>query len=460
MLVFEDRLDAGRHLAGKLDLLRAEDVVVLGLPRGGVPVAAVVAEALSAPLDVIVVRKLGVPFQPELAMGAIGEDGTRVVDRTMVARARVTDEALEAVERRERAVLDDRVERLRRGRPRIDLRGRVAVVVDDGIATGSTARVACRVARQLGAQRVVLAVPVAPADTLAHLPEAETVVCVSAPRYFRAVGAHYEDFSPTTDAEVVALLEQADRRMRLLDAVGASDGTSDGASDGASDEDTDEDVVIPAGRVAIQGHLRMPRGASGVVVFAHGSGSSRHSPRNRYVADVLHAAGLGTLLLDLLTAEEEHDRAKVFDIPLLAGRLVSATDWLGGRRDTAASRVGYFGASTGAGAALWAAAEPDTRVVAVVSRGGRPDLAAPRLADVRVPTLLVVGGADDVVLELNRQARSELVRCASELAVVPGATHLFEEPGTLARAALLARDWFVRHLAEGQAGAATGRRSG
>ena len=221
MLVFEDRVDAGRHLVGKLDLLRGEDVVVLGLPRGGVPVAAVVAEALRAPLDVIVVRKLGVPFQPELAMGAIGEGGMRVVDRSMVARARVTDEELEAVERRERAVLDARVERLRRGRPRVDLRGRVAVVVDDGIATGSTARVACLVARQLGAQRVVLAVPVAPADTLAHLPEAETVVCVSAPRYFRAVGAHYEDFSPTTDDEVVALLEQADRRFRLLDAVGA-----------------------------------------------------------------------------------------------------------------------------------------------------------------------------------------------------------------------------------------------
>jgi putative phosphoribosyl transferase len=448
MLVFEDRLDAGRHLVGKLDFLRGEDVVVLGLPRGGVPVAAVVAEALRAPLDVIVVRKLGVPFQPELAMGAIGEGGLRVVDRAMVARARVTDDELEAVERRERAVLDARVERLRCGRPRVDLRGRVAVVVDDGIATGSTARVACLVARQLGARRVVLAVPVAPADTLAHLPEAETVVCVSAPRYFRAVGAHYEDFSPTTDDEVVALLEQADRRFRVPDAVGSSDG------------DTDEDVVIPAGRVAIEGHLRVPQGASGVVVFAHGSGSSRHSPRNRYVADVLHAAGLGTLLLDLLTPEEEHDRRKVFDIPLLAGRLGFATGWLGTRQDTAGCRVGYFGASTGAGAALWAAAEPDARVAAVVSRGGRPDLAAPRLKDVRVPTLLVVGGADDVVLELNRQAREDLSACTSELAVVPGATHLFEEPGTLAQAALLARDWFARHLAEGRAGEATGRRSG
>ncbi|MEW1953461.1 phosphoribosyltransferase family protein [Terrabacter sp. NPDC080008] len=436
MVVFEDRQDAGSRLVGQLGFLDGEDVVVLGLPRGGVPVAAVVARALGAPLDVIVVRKLGVPFQPELAMGAIGEGGTSVVDRHMVRRARVSEEELEAVEGRERAVLQARVQRLRQGRPRVDLRGRVAVVVDDGIATGSTARVACQVARELGAARVVLAVPVAPADTLARLPEADEVVCVSAPARFRAVGAHYEDFSPTSDDEVVALLKEADRRSSRASGVAADPAV----------RDSDEDVVIPSGQVRIEGHLRVPPGATGVVVFAHGSGSSRHSPRNRYVADVLHQAGLGTLLLDLLTPEEEGDRAKVFDIALLAGRLRDATDWLAQRQETAACRVGYFGASTGAGAALWAAAEPGSRVGAVVSRGGRPDLAGQRLADVRAPTLLVVGGDDRVVLALNREALAELRNCPSELAVVPGATHLFEEPGTLARAAELARDWFVAHL--------------
>src|SRR5690349_22225852 len=233
MVVFEDRRDAGSQLVDELGFLKGEDLVVLGLPRGGVPVAAVVAEALDAPLDVIVVRKLGVPFQPELAMGAIGEGGVSVVDARMVRRARVTDEELEAVEARERAVLDARVERLRRGRPRTDLRGRVAVVVDDGIATGSTARVACLVARRLGAERVVLAVPVAPPDTLAHLPEADEVVCVSAPAHFRAVGAHYDDFSPTSDDDVVALLQQADRRSRVAGAARATDC------------DVDEDVAIP-----------------------------------------------------------------------------------------------------------------------------------------------------------------------------------------------------------------------
>lgn len=436
MVAFEDRHDAGSQLAGKLEFLRGEDIVVLGLPRGGVPVAAVVACTLDAPLDVIVVRKLGVPVQPELAMGAMGEGGTEVVDRHMLRRARVSDEDLAAVEARERAVLETRVKRLRQGRPRVDLHSRVAVVVDDGIATGATARVACRVARELGAARVVLAVPVAPADTLARLPEADEVVCVSAPAHFRAVGAHYEDFSPTTDEEVVHLLEQADRRSRHDGGVATSPC------------DVDEDVLVPAGSVTIEGHLRVPQHARGVVVFAHGSGSSRHGPRNRYVAGVLQDAGLGTLLLDLLTPEEERDRRKVFDIPLLADRLASATAWLARRADTATCRVGYFGASTGAGAALWAAAGPDSRVAAVVSRGGRPDLAEPRLADVRVPTLLVVGGDDDVVLELNRQARAGLRHCPSELTVVPGATHLFEEPGTLSRAAALARDWFVEHLVE------------
>jgi putative phosphoribosyl transferase len=182
------------------------------------------------------------------------------------------------------------------------------------------------------------------------------------------------------------------------------------------------------------------------VVFAHGSGSSRHSPRNRYVAAVLNQAGLGTLLFDLLTPYEEHDRANVFDIDLLARRLVDVTHWLRLQPDAADLPVGYFGASTGAAAALWAAAEPDAEIAAVVSRGGRPDLAGPRLAAVTAPTLLIVGGDDTVVLDLNRQAQARL-HCENHLTVIPGATHLFEEPGTLKAAAVAACDWFTSHLA-------------
>lgn len=207
----------------------------------------------------------------------------------------------------------------------------------------------------------------------------------------------------------------------------------------------EEEADIPCGEVRLRGSLHLPSPCEAVVVFAHGSGSGRHSPRNRYVASVLQDAGLGTLLLDLLTPDEEAVRANVFDIALLAGRLMTASGWLGTRHDTSSSRVGYFGASTGAGAALWAAAEAGARVAAVVSRGGRPDLAGPRLAAVRAPTLLIVGGDDSHVLDLNRQAMARM-QAPTRLEVVPGATHLFEEPGTLARAAALAAEWFTQYL--------------
>lgn len=209
MLMFDDRAEAGRRVAECLDHLRGLDVVVLGLPRGGVAVAFEVAAAFGAALDVIVVRKLGVPFQPELAMGAIGEGGFRVVDPAVVERAHVTTDELAAVEGRERGVLESRVARFRSGRARLDLHGRVAVIVDDGVATGSTARVACEVARHLGAARVVLAVPVAPAEAVRDRLGADEVVCVSTPTSFYAVGQAYRDFSPTSDERVVALLDEA-----------------------------------------------------------------------------------------------------------------------------------------------------------------------------------------------------------------------------------------------------------
>ncbi|GGH90861.1 phosphoribosyltransferase family protein [Arthrobacter liuii] len=432
MVAFHDRPDAGRRLGKRLAPLRGGDVVVLGLPRGGVPVAFEVAKALEAPLDVIVVRKLGVPFQPEVAMGAIGEGNVRVLDQRTISMARISQEDLQQVERQERALLESRVARFRQGRRRVDLAGRTAVIVDDGIATGSTARVACQVARRQGAAKVILAVPVAPARAIVELKEPDDIVCLLSPQDFQAVGYYYHDFSPTEDGEVVQLLDAA-----------ASPPYQRGVQGG--DGSLEDDVEISDGRVVLPGSLYLPARCDGTVLFAHGSGSSRHSPRNRFVASVLHGAGLGTLLLDLLTPEEEVNRANVFDIGLLARRLSSATHWLEARHDGSAGRIGYFGASTGAGAALWAAAEPGAQVAAVVSRGGRPDLASPRLAAVKAPTLLIVGGADTQVLALNRQAMARM-QAPTRLEIVPGATHLFEEPGTLATAATLAADWFRQYL--------------
>ena len=214
MFAFADRADAGRQLAQRLQHLRGQDVVVLGLPRGGVPVAYEVAVALDAPLDVIVVRKLGVPSQPELAMGAIGEGEVRLVNGAVMAHAGISDSSLQAVESRERSLLEARVTQLRRGRERARLDGRTAVVVDDGIATGSTARVACEVARRLGAERVLLAAPVAPAHLSPKAAGADEVVCVSTPERFLAVGRHYRDFSATSDEEVTALLDAAAQRRQ------------------------------------------------------------------------------------------------------------------------------------------------------------------------------------------------------------------------------------------------------
>jgi putative phosphoribosyl transferase len=209
-------------------------------------------------------------------------------------------------------------------------------------------------------------------------------------------------------------------------------------------------VRVGAGWVTLEGNLSVPDGARGVVLFAHGSGSGRHSPRNRFVAQQLASAGVGTLLIDLLTEEEEqaemYTRHLRFDIGLLAGRLVGATDWLAADARTAALSVGYFGASTGGGAALVAAAERPERVAAVVSRGGRPDLAGDVLPRVTAPTLLIVGGDDEPVIEMNRWALERLSSPAKRLEIIPGASHLFEEPGALEEVARLAADWFTHYL--------------
>jgi len=437
VVMFRDRVDAGRQLAERLKRsLGDEDVVVLGLPRGGVPVAFEVARELDAPLDVIVVRKLGVPYQPELGMGAIGEDGVRVLNDQVLAMVGVGEDEVAEVERSERAELERRAKRFRGDQPRTSLVGRTAIVVDDGIATGSTARAACQVARAHGASRVILAVPVAPLSSLRSLAEtADELVCLATPEPFFAVGQFYGNFSQTADEEVVELLERAATRTAAPPAAVSVDPPV-----------RDEDVVVEIGAVRLVGHLTVPEECAGLVVFAHGSGSSRHSPRNRSVANALNSAGLGTLLFDLLTPDEEFERAAVFDIELLADRLGGVTRWLEAQPEARGLRIGYFGASTGGAAALWAAAQPSSSIAAVVSRGGRPDLAGSLLDQVRAPTLLIVGGRDEVVLELNRQAQMQL-HCESQLAVLPGATHLFEEPGALEDVSRLASDWLLSHLA-------------
>ncbi|MFF8941533.1 phosphoribosyltransferase family protein [Streptomyces sp. NPDC014864] len=428
---FENRADAGRRLARRLDYLRGTGAVVLGVPRGGVPVAFEVARCLGAPLDVVVVRKLRVPWQPELGFGAIGEHGVRALDADVLRESGLSRAERETVEQAERAELERRTVRCRAGLAPASLEAGTAVVVDDGLATGAAVEAACRVARTRGAVRVVLAVPVAPERALPHLRTvADQIVCLQALRHVGSLGAWYRDFPRVTDEDVAALLSEADRSVPATRVPAAPARPS-----------PDREVAVPAGRARLAARLTLPTSARAVVTFAQGSGSSRHSPANRYIADALQRAGLGTLLLDLLTEDEERNRHNVFDILLLARRLDAAARWL--RRETALP-VSYLGVSTGAGAALEAAASDDD-IRAVVSRGGRPDLASPAaLARVRAPTLFVVGGLDTRVLSLNRLA-ADWMHCDHRVAVVPDATHHFTEPGALEAVAELARDWFTAH---------------
>ncbi|HET9894651.1 MAG TPA: phosphoribosyltransferase family protein [Streptosporangiaceae bacterium] len=446
---FSDRADAGQRLAPRLAHLRGNDVVVLGLPRGGVPVAFEVARALGAPLDVIVVRKLGVPYQPELAMGAIGEGGIRVENDEVIRRAGVTNVELSSVERRELADLDQQARRFRAGRSQVNLAGRTVIIVDDGIATGSTASAACQVARRQGAAKIIMTAPVgAPESIYALRAVADEVICLDAPPFFTAVGTWYDDFSHVPDADVANLLERAAAEGP---ARGNSTATPPGGTQSAQRNSPgaarDDPVEVAAGSVMLAGHLTVPERGCGIVVFVHGSGSSRHSPRNRYVADQLHDAGLGTLLFDLLTSREELDRVNVFDVERLASRLTAVTSWLREQPGCLDAPIGYFGASTGSAVALWAAAEPGADIAALVSRGGRPDLAKARLAAVRSPTLLIAGEKDEPTLGLNRAAQNWL-RCENELVIVPGATHLFEEPGALQAVTRLTREWFTNRFTD------------
>ena len=449
--LFRDRRDAGQKLARHLRRYADASPIVLGLPRGGVPIAYEVARALGAPLDVCVVRKIGAPFEPELGIGAVAEDDAVWVNREAMALVGVSERELRQLIAEKRAEVEERVRRFREGAPPIDVRGRLVLVVDDGIATGGTAHAAIVTLRARGADRIVLAVPVGAAESLGELASvADEVVCPHPEQVFYAVGQWYEDFEATTDDDVVELLRRAkaERAQQIASPTTAS-GPSSQPLSARMRETMRRNVQIPVGDRMLEGQLTVPALAKGLVLFAHGSGSGRHSPRNQYVAGQLQELGLATMLLDLLTQEEETIDALTghlrFDIGLLASRLVAATEWSRLERETRTLDLGYFGASTGAAAALIGAAERPEMVHAVVSRGGRPDLAEPWLPRVKAPTSFIVGGNDVDVVALNQDA-FDLLECPKQLEIIPNATHLFPEPGALERVAELAGAWFTRYL--------------
>ncbi|NDL55860.1 phosphoribosyltransferase family protein [Phytoactinopolyspora mesophila] len=451
-MTFRDRDDAGRRLAAQLKDEKFEDPVVLALPRGGVPVARHVASMLGAPLEVFVARKIGAPGQPELGIGAIAEGGDEVVVRSAAEQLGVRGAQMQRLVDDERSELARRVSAYRGDADLLPLESRDVIVVDDGLATGITAEAALRTLRDHGPRTLMLAVPVCPPETLRRLSRiADTVIAIETPADLGGISAYYQDFSQTTDDEVLDILDQF-----RTGAVSAHH--RPGSPPAGPNPDQDPNRSNPSERTVavdldagqqIHGDLVVPEHAGGIVLFAHGSGSSRHSPRNRWVAQSLHGYGFATMLIDLLTeAEEREDQTTGqlrFDVGLLAERLERAAGWLAGEPSTAQLPLGYFGASTGAAAALVAAARRPGHVDAVVSRGGRPDLAGEALGKVQAPTLLIVGGRDEHVLHLNQQAR-EQISGTCEVHVVNDASHLFEEAGALEEVSGVARDWFQKHL--------------
>ncbi|WP_409371646.1 erythromycin esterase family protein [Mesorhizobium huakuii] len=430
---FADRPDAGRQLAARLLPMGLDKPVVYALPRGGVPVALEIARALRAPLDLILVRKIGAPGAPEVALGAVvdGADPQTVINEEVRRRSGADDIFLERARARELAELERRRSRYSGSRLGVDPAGHTAIIVDDGLATGATMKAAILAMKRRGAKKICVAIPVAPAEAVEAIGEqADLVVCLHRAENFYGVGGFYDDFHQLTDEETVGLLRQG-----WAESPDASRSLPAGLAK--------RQVAVPP--LGLVGDLCVPADPRGIVLFAHGSGSSRLSPRNVAVADTLNAHGFATLLFDLLTPAEAHDRRNVFDISLLAERVTEAALYISSEPDIADLPLGLFGASTGAAAALLAAAELRNRIAAVVSRGGRPDLAGTRLAEVVAPTLLIVGGEDRHVLELNRQALAALT-CEKLLKIVPKAGHVFEEPGALETVTEMANAWFQHYL--------------
>ena len=428
------RDDAGRQLGEILAALELDDPLIYALPRGGVPVAVEIAKRLVAPLDLILVRKIGMPANPEVALGAIVEGATSqtVINENARRLFGVEDAYIERAVADQRAELERRKTRYLGDHPRLDATGRTVVVVDDGLATGATMKVALIALKHSNPARIVVALPVAPKSALDDIADlADDIICLHPATAFRGVGEFYDDFHQLSDDETVALLNQVPPRAQTINPTARPH---------------KRQVVIPP--LDLLGDLTVPPNPRGIVIFAHGSGSSRHSTRNTNVANKLNEAGFATLLFDLLSPDEAHDRRNVFDIPLLADRVIEACMWVTSEPDLEDLPLGLFGASTGAGAAIVAAAELKGRVGAVVSRGGRPDLARDQLEQVISPTLLIVGSRDHDVIRMNEQAMDAL-RCLKKLEIIRGAGHLFEEHGTLDNAVDQASAWFKTHLVSG-----------
>lgn len=442
--LFRDRADAGEKLGKQLVRYRRASPLVLGLPPGGVAIANEVARILGAPLDVCVVRKLAAPLAPELALGAVGEDESVVLDHDAMARVHADDAALSESIEAKRAAVNDEGERLRRGVPRLDVRSRTVIVVDDGVATGATARAALQTLRARGARTIVLAIPVGNAKTLDNLSAlADEVVCLHCEEDVYAISAWYEQLPPTKDADVAALVADSRHGVEVDHGRRPSERVR---------VPIERDVRIPLGAegggASLEGFIAVPPRANALVVCCHVVRGRRSAELEESVAASLRTFELATLTVGLLTEAEEtaEPNEPSLEVLPLAERLLAVIEWAHGQfPETQDLDVGCFGVGSGAAAALEAAGARPDAIRAVVSAAGRLDLAAPGLASVRAPTLLLVGGLDGDALPVHRETLYFLV-CKTRLEVVHGATPLFEEPEAREHVARAAARWFEEHL--------------
>jgi putative phosphoribosyl transferase len=477
-MIFKTREQAGKKLVPLLKGLKLSDPVVIALSNGGVPVAAQVASALHADLDVLAVKKFGTPEAPEYVIGALTEEGYYYIHDSAFTRLGLSLSEIEVILLQKQALVLEKISLFRHEKPLTSVTGRDVILMDDGLASGASARVSLKYLKSKNPKNIILAVPVCSRKiTDALTQDGQQVVCLQTTEGLHPVSDFYEDYFHVTDQKVIQLLH-AHQKLKASTPLKSSEGrssssipsipsipsissslTSDGSSppSGAthSQSISRQEVLIEDFRskdlslkkLVLPGILQIPSPCSGIVLFAHGSGSSRLSPRNQLVAQLLNQGGLGTLLFDLLTPEEAQQRENVFQIPLLGSRLVFAMNWLKSQVHTpsfASLPLGLFGASTGAAAALWAAAQPHSQIAAVVSRGGRPDLADAFLSGVHAPVLLIVGFEDQAVIERNQEALTHLKN--ARLHLIAHATHLFEEPGALEEVAQLAAEWFNSHF--------------
>ncbi|WP_413287766.1 phosphoribosyltransferase family protein [Bdellovibrio sp. HCB337] len=420
---FKNRQEAGQLLAEKLVSYKSLSPLILAIPRGGVPVAFEVAQKLDAEMDLLMVKKIGAPGNPELAIGAVSEDGKPWFNNKVIRVIGLDPRDLKEIAKNKSLEVQAQVRKLRGESPAIPMKDRNVIVVDDGIATGATLLAAINILKERHARKIIVAAPVAPLSTLQEIEKVvDEVVCLRTPFPFIAVGDWYSEFRQVEDQKVLEFVEKSSRPSVLAE----------------------KEITIRDEDVHLKGDLQLVKNMKGIVIFAHGSGSSRKSPRNRFVAQELNKIGFSTLLSDLLSEDEANNRNNVFNIELLIQRLLKATDEVIQYLPDEDTPIAYFGASTGAAAALGAAAESARSIFAVVSRGGRPDLAGSYLDEVAAPSLLIVGGEDSPVISLNERAAKKLKN--SKLVIVPGATHLFEEAGALDEVVEYASEWFLRHV--------------